>query len=95
MRQRNNGVKTPDFRVDEEGGDKKDPLVSQELVGEADAFLDITRPFPVNPTLPVEDEHFTIRAVIVGIILGAVVSASNMYLCLKTGWTFGSSLFGT
>jgi hypothetical protein len=22
------------------------------------------------------------------------VSASNMYLCLKTGWTFGASLFG-
>ncbi|KZV87456.1 OPT superfamily oligopeptide transporter [Exidia glandulosa HHB12029] len=28
-------------------------------------------------------------------MLGAVISASNVYLGLKTGWTFGASLFGS
>ena len=30
----------------------------------------------------------------VGCICGALVNASNLYLGLKTGWTFGASLFG-
>lgn len=59
-----------------------------------DEILDITKPFPDLPGQPEEPAQFTVRALIVGTILGAVVSASNMYLCLKTGWTFGASLFG-
>ena len=34
------------------------------------------------------------RAVFVGCFLGAVVGASNIYLGLKTGFTFGPQLFG-
>lgn len=60
----------------------------------SDEPLDITRPFPEFPGQLDEYGQFTLRAVIVGTVLGAVVSASNMYLCLKTGWTFGASLFG-
>ncbi|KAI0840356.1 OPT superfamily oligopeptide transporter [Hypoxylon sp. FL0890] len=43
------------------------------------------------------DEHdpLTIRAVLVGIILGSLVNASNLYLGLKTGFTFGASMFGS
>lgn len=59
-----------------------------------DEILDIMRPFPDLPGQSDEPAQFTIRALIGGTILGAVVSASNMYLCLKTGWTFGASLFG-
>ncbi|USW58464.1 Putative oligopeptide transporter, OPT superfamily [Septoria linicola] len=59
-----------------------------------DEPLDITKPFPDLPGQPHEPVQFTIRALVVGCVLGAVVSASNMYLCLKTGWTFGASLFG-
>ncbi|KAI9487558.1 MAG: OPT oligopeptide transporter protein-domain-containing protein [Benjaminiella poitrasii] len=44
--------------------------------------------------LPVEESHFTWRASIVGSLLGCLVAASNTYLGLKIGWTFGASLFG-
>ncbi|KAJ3342395.1 hypothetical protein HDU93_002511 [Gonapodya sp. JEL0774] len=43
----------------------------------------------------VEEEHeFTWRASVVGSVLGCVVAASNFYLGLKVGWTFGASIFG-
>ncbi|TPX55977.1 hypothetical protein PhCBS80983_g04886 [Powellomyces hirtus] len=37
--------------------------------------------------------HFTIRASIIGSLLGCFVAASNFYLGLKVGWTFGAQLF--
>ncbi|KAF9239493.1 OPT oligopeptide transporter protein-domain-containing protein [Melanogaster broomeanus] len=52
-------------------------------------------PFPIDPDAPVEGQQFTLRAVVVGSSLGAVIAASNVYLGLKTGWTFGASLFGS
>ncbi|KAI9012154.1 OPT oligopeptide transporter protein-domain-containing protein [Phycomyces nitens] len=42
----------------------------------------------------VEEWQFTWRASIVGSLLGCLVAASNTYLGLKIGWTFGASLFG-
>ncbi|TFK88386.1 OPT oligopeptide transporter [Polyporus arcularius HHB13444] len=48
----------------------------------------------MDPDSP-EEQQFTFRAVIVGCGLGAVISASNVYLGLKTGWTFGAALFGS
>lgn len=36
----------------------------------------------------------TIRAMLIGSICGCLVGSSNIYLGLKTGWTFGASLFG-
>ncbi|TBU23847.1 OPT oligopeptide transporter [Dichomitus squalens] len=48
----------------------------------------------MDPDAP-EEQQFTFRAVFVGCALGAVISASNVYLGLKTGWTFGASLFGS
>lgn len=55
---------------------------------------DITKPFPLDPDEPEETHQLTIRAVFVGCCLGAVVGASNIYLGLKTGFTFGPQLFG-
>ncbi|XP_006463464.1 hypothetical protein AGABI2DRAFT_208266 [Agaricus bisporus var. bisporus H97] len=55
---------------------------------------DVTKPFPVDPHLPEEEHQLTLRAIIVGCALGAVVGASNIYLGLKTGFTFGPQLFG-
>ncbi|EJD47592.1 OPT superfamily oligopeptide transporter [Auricularia subglabra TFB-10046 SS5] len=52
-------------------------------------------PFPQDPDAPPEEHQFTFRAVFVGCMLGAIISASNVYLGLKTGWTFGASLFGS
>lgn len=51
--------------------------------------------FPIDPNEEPETQQFTIRAVLVGCILGGVIAASNVYLGLKTGWTFGASLFGS
>ncbi|KAF9301085.1 hypothetical protein BGZ74_007170 [Mortierella antarctica] len=42
-----------------------------------------------------EEHQFTWRAVIVGSLLGCVVAASNIYLGLKIGWTFGAALWGS
>ena len=42
-------------------------------------------PFPEAPGIPYEDHQLTVRAIVVGCVLGAVVGASNIYLGLKTG----------
>ena len=42
-------------------------------------------PFPLDPSIPDEDNALTGRAIIVGCVLGAFVGASNIYLGLKTG----------
>ncbi|KAF9153537.1 hypothetical protein BGX21_010265 [Mortierella sp. AD011] len=42
-----------------------------------------------------EPQQFTWRASIVGSLLGCVVAASNLYLGLKIGWTFGAALWGS
>ncbi|KAH9858652.1 OPT oligopeptide transporter [Lenzites betulinus] len=56
---------------------------------------DISRPFPRDPNEMIETHQLTVRAVFVGCCLGAVVGASNIYLGLKTGFTFGpQAIFG-
>ncbi|KAI8808668.1 OPT oligopeptide transporter protein-domain-containing protein [Cladochytrium replicatum] len=54
------------------------------------------KPFtsPQYDTPMVEENAFTFRAVFVGTLLGLIVTASNMYLGLTIGWSFGASLFG-
>lgn len=77
-----------------------DPKGATAFVGETsdfDADSDITPPDPFVPFDDLPDERkriVTIRAVILGAICGALVGSSNIYLGLKTGWTFGASLFG-
>lgn len=52
-------------------------------------------PFVPFDDLPEERQRvITIRAMLVGCVCGALVNASNLYLGLKTGWTFGANLFG-
>ncbi|KAG0030735.1 hypothetical protein BGZ82_007304 [Podila clonocystis] len=53
-----------------------------ELREEQDDFID-------------EPKQFTVRAVLVGSLLGLVVAASNMYTGLKAGWSFGAALWGS
>lgn len=55
---------------------------------------DIFKPFPLLKGVALEENPLTIRAVLIGIILGSLVNASNVYLGLKTGFTFGASMFG-
>ncbi|KAE9974174.1 hypothetical protein BLS_003255 [Venturia inaequalis] len=60
---------------------------------EEDSFIrDPFRPFDDLP--PEKQWVVTIRAVFVGLCCGCLVNASNLYLGLKTGWTFGANLFG-
>ena len=42
--------------------------------------LDLYKPFPIAEGTLLEDHILTIRAVTVGIVLGSLVSASNLYL---------------
>ncbi|KAA1472482.1 oligopeptide transporter [Dentipellis sp. KUC8613] len=79
--------------------DEKHSLgVADEKAGgeeeETYAAFDVTKPFPIDPDLPEETHQLTFRALFVGWCLGAVVGASNIYLGLKTGFTFGPQLFG-
>ncbi|GJJ70470.1 hypothetical protein EMPS_02819 [Entomortierella parvispora] len=61
---------------------------------------------PADNSIPVEEENmedeyvheehqFTWRAALVGSLLGCVVAASNLYLGLKIGWSFGAALWGS
>jgi hypothetical protein len=47
--------------------------------------------FEFNP----DDRDFTWRAALLGSLLGAVISLSNIYLGLKIGISQGSTLFAT
>ncbi|CEG67415.1 hypothetical protein CU097_007557 [Rhizopus azygosporus] len=49
---------------------------------------------PTTRHLHPEEHQFTFRAAIIGSLFGCLVSASNTYLGLKIGWSFGASLFG-
>ncbi|KAH0354266.1 oligopeptide transporter, partial [Aureobasidium melanogenum] len=74
---------------------EKDPnLVKAEEDTDYDEGT-IADPFEPYNDLP-EERHWvvTFRAMLIGCICGALVNASNIYLGLKTGWTFGASLFG-
>jgi hypothetical protein len=52
-------------------------------------------PFKPLPNLPEERPRvLTARALIIGLCAGALVNASNVYLGLKSGWTFSANLFG-
>ncbi|KAF2757380.1 oligopeptide transporter [Pseudovirgaria hyperparasitica] len=64
----------------------------KEADGNASFMQDPFRPFDNLP--PEQHRVLTIRAVFVGLCCGALVNASNVYLGLKTGWTFTANLFG-
>ena len=72
----------------EKGGSEDDGSSEHEASFMDDPF----RPFDDLP----EERHrvLTVRALIIGIICGALVNASNVYLGLKSGWTFSANLFG-
>lgn len=61
-------------------------------VGEEDE--DLYRPLLMDPSIPHEENPLTIRAVVIGCVLGSLVCASNLYLGLKTGFTFSANMFG-
>ncbi|KAI2636557.1 oligopeptide transporter [Hypomontagnella submonticulosa] len=62
--------------------------------GAVEPELDLYIPLDMDGSIMDEHDPLTIRSVIVGIILGSLVNASNLYLGLKTGFTFAASMFG-
>ena len=42
--------------------------------------MDLYKPFPINEDVAIEENILTVRAVVVGVILGCLVNASNLYL---------------
>ncbi|KAK1827394.1 OPT oligopeptide transporter protein-domain-containing protein [Podospora conica] len=85
---------TKDLHVDEKDETKvnNDDLKSEGTteVGEEDLYL----PLKMDPNIPHEENPLTFRAVAVGCLLGALVNASNLYLGLRTGFTFSANMFG-
>lgn len=76
--------------------DEKDLEVERVKSLDAEHHDDFTiDPFKPFDDLPEENRSIlTIRALFVGLCCGALVNASNVYLGLKTGWTFTANLFG-
>ena len=70
----------------------EDPL--KPSIDEKFELEDIYAPLAPLPGIAEEKNPLTARAVLVGVILGSLVNASNVYLGLKTGFTFGASMFG-
>ncbi len=72
-----------------------DPVKVELDVTEQEIELeDIFKPLPPLPGIPAEPNPLTFRAIVTGTVLGSLVNAANVYLGLKTGFTFGSSMFG-
>ncbi|KAL3459685.1 OPT superfamily oligopeptide transporter [Aspergillus heterothallicus] len=55
---------------------------------ESDPFV------PFADSQPDESRILTFRAVLVGVLCGTLVNASNIYLGLKAGWTTSANIFG-
>lgn len=63
----------PRERVDNGDGSLKEELAEAEV-------LDLYKPFPIDPNIPHEEHILTVRALVVGLILGSLVNCSNVYL---------------
>ncbi|KAI1822520.1 OPT oligopeptide transporter protein-domain-containing protein [Xylaria intraflava] len=90
--------KSGDVQVDEKSGDVQIDEKSSDVQvdeKEAEENLDLYVPLKMDPNIPFEENPLTVRAVVVGIALGVLVNASNLYLGLKTGFTFSANIFGS
>ncbi|EAA29405.2 hypothetical protein GE21DRAFT_1685 [Neurospora crassa] len=78
----------------ENASDVKEKVsVEVESTGEIEEE-DLFAPLKMDASVVHEENPLTIRAVVTGIVLGCLVSASNLYLGLKTGFTFSANMFG-
>jgi hypothetical protein len=76
--------------------DDDEALLSDDLPGVPDSDEpEAADPFLSFDDLPDEDRNIlTFRAIVVGLLCGGLVNASNIYLGLKSGWTSGANIFG-
>ncbi|KAI0006361.1 OPT oligopeptide transporter protein-domain-containing protein [Xylariaceae sp. FL0662B] len=88
-------VRTPATEKDEKDlNEKSEARVATSDADSVEEDLDLYVPLKMEGGVVDDHDPLTIRAVIVGICLGCLVNASNLYLGLKTGFTFGASMFG-
>ncbi|ODA83239.1 hypothetical protein RJ55_01751 [Drechmeria coniospora] len=98
-------VPAPDQKHEPQGSVVEEKKTSDEVVDltseikshtddEDDTITDLFVSFPDLKGVEPESNPLTARAVITGIILGSLVNASNVYLGLKTGFTFTATMFG-
>ncbi|KAL7626070.1 hypothetical protein AAE478_002840 [Parahypoxylon ruwenzoriense] len=91
-------VETPalEKEVNEKVDEKFDEKANSGHVDtqEIEADLDLYVPLQMEGSIVDERGPLTIRSVLIGIVLGSLVNASNLYLGLKTGFTFAASMFG-
>ncbi|KAL5349884.1 hypothetical protein ACLOAV_004918 [Pseudogymnoascus australis] len=82
--------------------DSEDDAIGDEVLLDSDlpevrdgAEAEAADPFLSFDDLPDEDRNIlTFRAILVGLLCGGLVNASNIYLGLKSGWTSGANIFG-
>ena len=77
----------------ESTADPKEHRVSIEKVGtetDGEEEDDLYRPLIMDASIPHEENPLTVRAVVIGCILGSLVCASNLYL--GEFWPFSCSL---
>ncbi|KAH0562517.1 hypothetical protein GP486_002792 [Trichoglossum hirsutum] len=75
-------------------GDDGRITVSVPGFGEVEEAFDPFVPFPHDPGVVEGENILRVRSIVLGLICGSLVNASNIYLGLKTGWTFSANLFG-
>jgi hypothetical protein len=81
---------SPDINYMEKSNDDEQSVSHTD---DTDHYVDSFAADPFTPfdDLPEERSRvLTVRAVIVGLVAGTLVNASNVYLGLKSGWVSGS-----
>ncbi|MCJ1309402.1 hypothetical protein MMC25_003061 [Agyrium rufum] len=83
----------------EEDDEEKQRFSSESLAGE-DNKAEVENAYAKDPfrpfdDLPDEDRILSIRAVVVGVLCGALINVSNLYLGLKSGFTASANIFGS
>jgi hypothetical protein len=71
------GVENSEEKTPHEFIEKQDEVLKVEEIQED---LDLYVPLKLDEAIPYEPNPLTLRAVVVGIILGSLVNASNLYL---------------
>lgn len=79
------------------GSNEKHQTEDMEDLQESFTAEDLARgvPFPESSLPHEEGNGLTLRALVVGTALGFIIAASNIYLGLKTGFTFSATLFAS
>ncbi|KAF3482129.1 uncharacterized protein GIQ15_04888 [Arthroderma uncinatum] len=82
---------------DQEGDEEQFTGIGLSAESAHDSYAkDPFKPFSTgNPPNGEKERILTFRALLVGVLCGALVNASNIYLGLRAGWTASANIFGS